>query len=103
MLIFLHHSIKIHPSVMFSHTIKVPVQRSAPVNTINTNPHGKTIAPAVLIRPGAFSWNHGAVIVLSDVAAAKDSRHPAETALRKTFSGLIRPFLTPARDTSSMV
>jgi hypothetical protein len=35
-------------------TITLLVNRSAPVRTIITRPGGKTIAPTVRIRPGAF-------------------------------------------------
>lgn len=71
--------------------------------TISTKPNGKTNAPIVLIRPGALSWNHGAVFVLNALAAAKERRHPADTADRKTLSGRMFPFFAPARDTISMV
>lgn len=52
--------------------IKDPVQRSDPVRTIMVRPYGKTRAASVRIRPGAFSWYHGDVIVDRRVAQAKD-------------------------------
>jgi len=61
------------------------------------------MAPADLMRPGALSWNHGAVLVLKALAAAKERRHPAETEDKKTLSTRMLPFFTPALDTSSMV
>lgn len=57
----------------------------------------------VRIRPGAFFEYQGAALVLSTLPAAKDSRQPADTPLRKILSGRMLPFLTPARDTISMV
>ncbi len=81
----------------------VPVNRSAPVSTIITKPMGKIKAPIILIRPGALSWNQGAVLALSAAAEAKHSRQPADTAERKTLSGRIFPFFTPARETNSIV
>ncbi len=42
----------------------------------------RTSAPMVLMRPGAFSWNHGVVFVLSNAAQAKDRNMPAMTELR---------------------
>lgn len=45
-----------HPRIVLrSHTIKDPVQRSAPVKMIIHKPYGKTKALMVLISPGAFS------------------------------------------------
>lgn len=41
-------------------TMTLLVNRSAPVRTIMTRPTGKSIAPVVRMRPGAFSWYHGA-------------------------------------------
>ena len=41
-------------------------------------------------------------MTLIETAQAKLNRHPADTAERKTLSGLIFPFFAPARDTSSM-
>lgn len=71
--------------------------------TIITKPNGKIRAPAVLIKPGALSWNQGDAFVLKALAAAKERRQPAETADRKTLSGRMLPFFTPALDTSSIV
>lgn len=79
------------------------VNRSAPVNTTITKPKGKTRAPIILINPGAFSWYHGAVLAMSDAAHPKLKRQPAETADRKTLSGRIVAFFTPACETSSVV
>lgn len=83
--------------------MNVPVQRSAPVSTIITKPKGKINAPIDRIKPGAFSWYHGDAFVLRALAAAKERRQPADTAERKTLSGRMLPFFTPARDTISMV
>ena len=43
--------------------IVLEVKRSAPARTIMTSPTGNISAPAVRIRPGAFSWYHEAVSV----------------------------------------
>lgn len=55
----------------------------------------------VRIRPGAFSCHHGAVLVLSAVAQANASKHPAETALTKTLSRRMLPLIAPATVTVS--
>ena len=68
-----------------------------------TNPYGKNSAEIVLIKPGAFSWYHGALLVLREVAHANARRAPAETELKKTLSSRMFPFTTPARETISMV
>jgi hypothetical protein len=78
------------------------VNRSAPVNTTMTNPMGNTRAPVTLINPGAFSWNHGAVLATKDAAPPKLRRQPAEMAERNTRSARMFPFFTPALETSSM-
>lgn len=65
-------------------------------------PIGKTRAPIILIKPGAFSWYHGDARAMSIAALPKLRRQPAETAERNTLSGRILPFLTPARETSSI-
>ncbi|GMF76598.1 unnamed protein product [Aspergillus oryzae] len=54
------------------------------------------------MSPGAFSWNQGVVLVLRTVPQAKASRHPADTALKKTLSRRILPLATPARPTNSI-
>lgn len=41
-------------------------------------------------------------MTLMETAQAKLNKHPADTAERKTLSGLIFPFFAPARDTSSI-
>lgn len=84
-------------------TRKLPVHRSAPVRTIMHKPYGKTSAAKVRMRPGAFFWYQGDVLVESAVAQAKDRRQPAETELRKTLSRRVFPLVTPIRDTISMV
>lgn len=102
-------------------TMLLPVNKSAPVKltsqgqitrhdltaasstyTIMTNPSGKMSPATIDTSPGAFSWNHGAVVALRDAAAAKLNRQPAEMAETNILSGLMLPFLTPARDTSSI-
>ena len=66
--------------------MKVPVTRSAPVKMIITRPMGKTIAEIILIKPGAFSWYHGALLVMRDTAAAKARSAPAMNELKKILS-----------------
>jgi hypothetical protein len=66
--------------------MKLPVQRSDPVMTMAVRPHGKIRAAIVRISPGAFFWNHGAALVLSVVAHAKERRNPALMELKKTLS-----------------
>lgn len=91
-----------HPRIVLrSHTIKDPVQRSAPVKMIIHKPYGKTKALMVLISPGAFSWNQGVALVLRAVPQAKASKHPAETELRKILSNRIFPFCSPSLATAS--
>lgn len=68
-----------------------------------TRPRGKTMAATVLIRPGALSWYQGAVLVMSDTAAAKARRAPAMKELKKILSMRMLALYTPARDTSSIV
>lgn len=82
--------------------INVPVQRSAPVKTIITKPYGKTIAPSIRIKPGALTWYHGLVLVLREVAAAKERSAPADIDERKTFDIGMFPLWTPARETISI-
>jgi len=81
--------------------MKLPVHRSLPVICTITRPYGNTSAAIVLIRPGAFSWYHGEVLVEMSVAHAKDKIMPAEQALRKLLSTRIYAFLTPMRETIS--
>jgi hypothetical protein len=66
-------------------------------------PYGKIKAAIVRIRPGAFSWYHGAVLVLKTDAQANDNSMPAMTADMKILSMRILALATPARETSSAV
>ncbi|KAH9810093.1 hypothetical protein Tdes44962_MAKER01065 [Teratosphaeria destructans] len=86
-----------------------------------TSPNGKMRAPIIRIKPGAFSWYHGAVFVDSRAAHAKAKRHPAMKELKNILSSLmsvivsqstatvryvddsILAFATPAREHSSTV
>lgn len=67
------------------------------------NPTGKTIAEIVRIRPGAFVWNHGEELVERERAHPKEIRHPPMKELMNILSILIRAFLAPMRETSSVV
>lgn len=80
-----------------------PVQRSVPVTMTNVKPNGKTSAAIVRIRPGAFSWNQGAVLVLIKTAQANDNSMPAMTELMNILSRRMLAFATPARPMSSTV
>lgn len=61
------------------------------------------MAPIIRRSPGALSEYHGEALMLSVQAPANPKSAPADTAEKKTLSGLMLPFLTPARETSSMV
>lgn len=54
------------------------------------------------IKPGAFSWNQGEELVLKTVPHAKESKHPAETALKNTLSRRMLPLYTPVLATASI-
>ena len=84
-------------------TKKDPVQRSDPVRMIVHNPYGKISADIVRMRPGAFSWNHGAVFVLRTDAQANDNSIPAMTADMNILSMRMLALATPARETNSAV
>ncbi|CAF3643935.1 unnamed protein product [Fusarium graminearum] len=68
-----------------------------------TKPNGNTMAPIILIKPGAFSWYHGAVKTVNETAHPKERIHPPEIPDKKTLSGLDLPFFTPALQMSSAV
>jgi len=68
-----------------------------------TIPLGNTKPLIILIKPGAFSWNHGAAVAMRAEAEAKLTRQPDEKADMKILSGRILPFRAPIRDMSSMV
>lgn len=84
-------------------TMKDPVQRSVPVTMTRVSPKGKTSAASVRMSPGAFSWNQGAVLVLSNTAQANDKSMPAITELKNILSSLMFALATPARPMSSTV
>lgn len=65
-------------------------------------PYGKTKELMVRISPGAFSWNHGVVLVLRRLPQANASRPPPETELRKILSSGMLPLAIPAREMSSI-
>jgi hypothetical protein len=83
--------------------MKLPVQRSEPVSTMETRPKGKMIAPIILINPGAFSWYHGAVFVMRSAAQANERRQPAMKELKKILSTRMLALVTPAREQISVV
>jgi len=71
-------------------TMILLVNRSAPVKTIMTRPMGNTSPPIVLIRPGAFSWYHGAAFVLKSQAHPNPSKGP----VMKEFPKLVYPHMS---------
>lgn len=79
-------------------TMKLPVARSAPVNTIATRPKGKIMAASSFITPGAFSWYQGEVLTMETAAQAKARMAPAMKLLRKILSMRIRALAAPARE-----
>ena len=79
------------------------MQRSEPVRMIIHRPYGKINAAIVRIKPGAFSWNQGAVFVLNTDAHANDNIMPAMTPDMNILSMRIFALATPARETSSAV
>mgnify|MGYP007115651734 CR=1 FL=1 len=70
------------------------------MNIIAAKPRGKTSAPIILSKPGAFSSYHGEVRAISIAAHPKLKRQPADTAERNTLSGRIFAFFSPVRETS---
>jgi hypothetical protein len=54
--------------------IMLDVKRSAPVRMIITRPMGNMRAPAVRIRPGAWVWYQGAVLVERRTAQLGESQ-----------------------------
>lgn len=56
------------PEATMGLTIQLDVKRSAPVRVIITRPIGNSKAPIKRIKPGAFSWYHGAVLTLNVMA-----------------------------------
>jgi hypothetical protein len=63
---------------------------------------GNIRAPIMRINPGAFSWYHGAVLVLRDAAHANAKIAPAMTELKNILSIRILALLTPAREHCSV-
>jgi hypothetical protein len=61
------------------------------------------MAEMVRMRPGALVWNQGEEFVDSDKAHPKEIRAPPIKELTKSLSILIRAFLAPMRETSSVV
>lgn len=62
-----------------------------------------TSAPIVLMSPGAFVVNHGAVFVLSKAAQANDKNMPAITDNVNTLSRRMLALVEPALPQSSTV
>jgi len=79
------------------------VYRSAPVSATKMRPMGKRPAAMVLIRPGAFSWYQGAVLVERVMAHPKPRRGPASTLFHQSLSRRVLAFFWPTRERSSMV
>lgn len=80
-----------------------PVKSSEPEIKIMTIPLGKIKPLIILIRPGAFSWNHGAAVAMTAEAEVKLTRQPAMKAEKKILSGRALPLMAPIRDINSAV
>jgi hypothetical protein len=72
-------------------------------NNLLIKPTGKTIAEIVRMSPGAFVWNHGDELVESARAQPKEIKAPPMNELTNILSILMRAFLAPIRETSSVV